>query len=346
MQYRRCVLFSMLLILLAAVMSAFFGLRIVQSTGPLMEDVQEYYLSSMTGRLISTFVMESYKFSELGLAGTGSARELVTWLCNPTDAPFELRKLAVDGLLEKGVFLESGLRNAVVVLPNSTARMALQYTVVADWQGLLSSGIGVVVDSALSSYLPQSHATMMVSFVMRTACTIRNNAVDLGIRANFPFRLANLPEVWAWNETYYQDKYLMQTLLYEAILAGLEQDVDGRRPRLLEWASLDVGGEMMTWVYGIVIGCSVIFMIALFLLMLCVIRNERCRCRCRHRSQTPPELHGVCSSEVVYGQCLADVQIDVPDEEFNSKPHLTNSTTRPLSSWAPPMGSAKAIVQS
>ena len=38
-----------------------------------------------------------------------------------------------------------------------------------------------------------------VSFIVRTVCTIRNTDVHLGIRANFPFLLAKLPEAWVAN---------------------------------------------------------------------------------------------------------------------------------------------------
>ncbi|CAE7697770.1 unnamed protein product, partial [Symbiodinium pilosum] len=199
----------------AALTSAVLGFRILESIQPLMEDTQEYYLSSMTGRLIDTFIQESYRFSELGMAGTMQTHVLASQLCNPTDAPFQLHKLDVDARLEDEVFMEGGLRAPVAVQPSSVSSMVLEYIVAKDWQRLVGPSVGVVVDSALSNLLPNQHSTMTVSFIVRTRCTIRNTDVLLGIRANFPFLLANLPEVWTWNATYYADKYNMWSMLYD-----------------------------------------------------------------------------------------------------------------------------------
>lgn len=341
-QYRLCVAALAFLLLITILVSAFLAMRIVDGTQPLMEDVQEYYLSSMTGRLINEFILESYRFSELGVAGTGTKQMLASQLCNPTDAPYKIHRLDVDARLQDESFLEGSLRAEVLVPPSSVAGMVLEYIVVRNWQPLVATGLGVVINSAVGNMVSTHRATMQVSFIVRTVCTIRNTDVHLGIRANFPFLLAKLPEVWRWNETYYRDKYEMQSMLYEAVLAGAAQEAEQRQLRLLEWDSLDVGGELMIWVYGVVICCSAAFVISLFMLMLIALksgisRRSCCCCRCRRLPVTEPaQLQGVCSTSV-YGQRLEDICVEVAAEDPKPKPHLTKSISQNLSPKQAPL---------
>ena len=81
-------------------------------------------------------------------------------LCNPTVAPFELRQLDVDALLQNGKFLEGSLRDSVLVQPASVKTMVLDYVVVKDWQPLLATGLGVVFGSALSNIITSHRSTM------------------------------------------------------------------------------------------------------------------------------------------------------------------------------------------
>ncbi|OLP94891.1 hypothetical protein AK812_SmicGene23020 [Symbiodinium microadriaticum] len=306
------------------------SLRLVASSSAcvLYESLLRY------GALINEFILESYRFSDLGIAGTGTKQTLASQLCNPTDAPYKIHRLDVDARLQDESFLEGSLRDEVLVPPSSVAGMVLEYIVVRNWQPLVTAGLGVVINSAMGNIDSTHRATMQVSFIVRTVCTIRNTDVHLGVRANFPFLLAKLPEVWRWNETYYRDKYEMQSMLYEAVLEGAAQEAEQRQLRLLEWDSLDVGGELMIWVYGVVICCGAAFVISLFMLMLIALKSgisSRSCCRCRRLPATEPaQLQGVCATSV-FGQRLEDICVEVAAEDLKPKPHLTKSFSQNLS---------------
>ncbi|CAJ1407294.1 unnamed protein product [Effrenium voratum] len=332
--FRRCMGFTMVIFVIAAGASAFFSLRITWLSQNVMEDVQEYYLSSFTYRLLDDFIVESYNLS---MADAGKPKQLVTQLCNPTDTDFRIQQLEVDGILGRkgGAFLTSQLQSPVVLPPHSVDDMVIEYVVIEDWNAVIAPAMGVAVASAISNYFT-TDSTMLMSFVIRTDCVVRATQVYLGVRANYPLALSELPEVWNWNASYYANPDAFWVQLYVALLKGLENE------RVLEWDSLEVGGELMAWVYGVVTLCSVIFVSSTFMFMLLLLKQE-VRCRTCRRRPPPRDLESICP-EKVWGRSLADVEIEVPDEDLKSKPHLTKATTR---MEAPPKwGAAPGLLQS
>ena len=85
---------------------------------------------------------------------------LASQLCNPTDAPYKIHRLDVDARLQDESFLEGSLRAEVLVPPSSVAGMVLEYIVVRNWQPLLATGLGVVINSAVGNMVSTHRATM------------------------------------------------------------------------------------------------------------------------------------------------------------------------------------------
>lgn len=93
-------------------------------------------------------------------------------------------------------------------------------------------------------------AVSEASLVIGLDCIARGAHVALSVRCNLPVMLGELPEILDWNASYHRDRTRFWADLYRAVNAGLA------RERLLEWDSLNVAGELMAWVYGVVILCS------------------------------------------------------------------------------------------
>ena len=70
---------------------------------------------------------------------------------------------------------------------------------------------------------------LQVSFIVRTRCTIRNTDVLLGIRANFPFLLANLPEARVFGSTHAMTELSSKSLRIKQVvlaIAGVDVECD------------------------------------------------------------------------------------------------------------------------
>ena len=78
--------------------------------------------------------------------------------------PYKIHRLDVDARLQDESFLEGSLRDEVLVPPSSVAGMVLEYIVVRDWQPLVATGLGIVINSAMGNLVSTHRATMQAKY--------------------------------------------------------------------------------------------------------------------------------------------------------------------------------------
>jgi len=285
-----------------------------------MGDLQDYFLSSFSTRLMDIVIGEIDNFTT---AIIGQNVHISSYLCNPTDGIFALHDFHVSGLFQEEEFADIALSRPIILPPQSVGQMFIDYTVIADWTKLVLPVINTVVSSGLGSFgLGVGDEILMLSFVINTDCVARDTQIALGVQANVPIALEALPEIWLWNESFYFNPTRFWADLYGAVNLGL------RDRRFLEWDSLNISGEAMTWVYMIVLLCSVILVSAILLIMLLLLKME-CQCRiCRRRPEVQDNhLNPICP-EKVWGRSVSDLEIVIAEETPQSKPHLTKAMSQ------------------
>lgn len=334
--FGRCFMLLVAVFVIAAGLCWFFSLRIVYTTRLVMQDLQDYFLSSFSTRLMDIAISE---FDHFTTDNIGKQVQIGSYLCNPTDGVFELRSFGVDCVFSNQVFATIDLSQPIHLEPQTVGEMFIDYNVLQHWNNLVLPAINTVINSAMGR-VGLADAVVTLSFVITTDCVARDTQIFLGIKANVPIGLAKLPEIWAWNQSFYEDTTQFWADLYKAVNKGLKTE------RFLEWDSLNIHGEVMTEVFLIVVLCSVILVSAIFLVMLLLLKSG-CQCRiCRRRPVETNSLNPVCP-EKVWGRSVSDLEIIVADETPQAKPHLTKamSQSRLASAASIPKG-PKTIVSS
>lgn len=205
---------------IAAGLCWFFSLRIVYTTRLVMQDLQDYFLSSFSTRLMDIAISE---FDHFTTDNIGKQVQIGSYLCSPTDGVFELRSFGVDCVFSNQVFATIDLSQPIHLEPQTVGEMFIDYNVLQHWNNLVLPAINTVINSAMGR-VGLADAVVTLSFVITTDCVARDTQIFLGIKANVPIGLAKLPEIWAWNQSFYEDPTQFWADLYKAVNKGLKTE--------------------------------------------------------------------------------------------------------------------------
>eukprot|EP00435_Cladocopium_sp_Y103_P057422 s371_g19.t1 len=288
-------------------------------------------------------------FSLWNLKLVGKQVQIGSYLCNPTDGVFELRSFGVDCLLSNEVFATIDLSQPIHLEPQSVGEMFIDYNVLQHWDSLVLPAINTVINSAMGRVGLAPDQVVTLSFMITTDCMARNMQIFLGVQANVPIGLAKLPEIWAWNQSFYEDPTQFWADLYKAVNKGLKTErFFGVGLVEHSWRGHDLGlhdcGSLQRNFGLCHLSGDVVAVEERMSVQGWDAAHDSQGMICRRRPVEGNTLSPVCP-EKVWGRSVSDLEIIVADETPQAKPHLTKAMSQSRLEAAMPKG-PKNIVSS